>query len=214
MSRGVLSNPVLKAKILAVLIKLADRDGNVDFSVGSISSLWGMDGMRSEFLYYLSEEGAISYCEIGDDGFAPIVVCSIDSRTFDHLIGFLAQIDSDVSLFDDRIRSLLSHDPKKLKEGIVQSELHIKQARVQLDANPILAPLKQPLDEIERHFESIRRVAENYDDVYRNILRPVQEEGRSGIKATVRWAVISIVISFLLTNYKDIHNLFAQISSR
>lgn len=87
---------------------------------------------------------------------------------------------------------------------ISESETHIKQARAQLASNPILEPLQKPLEDIERHFESIRKVAENYDDVYKNILKPVQEESRSGVRATVRWAVIGIVASWLFSNYESI----------
>ena len=36
------------------------------------------------------------------------------------------------------------------------------------------------------------------------ILKPVQEESRSGIRATVKWAVIGIVASWLLSNYESI----------
>ncbi|MDZ7938548.1 MAG: hypothetical protein U5M53_09820 [Rhodoferax sp.] len=94
---------------------------------------------------------------------------------------------------------------------ISESERHIKQVRAQLTTNPILAPLQNPLEDIERHFESIRKVAENYDDVYKNILKPVQEEGRSGIRATVKWAVIGIIASWFLSNYESIMKFIAAL---
>lgn len=57
-------------------------------------------------------------------------------------------------------------------------------------------------------------MAEKYEDVYKNIIRPVQLEGESGVKATVRWAIISIVastaISVALGNWKEFIELFKK----
>jgi hypothetical protein len=59
-------------------------------------------------------------------------------------------------------------------------------------------------------------VADRYEDVYKNIIRPVQLEGKSGVEATVRWAIISIVastaISVLLGNWKEIVQLFRSLT--
>ena len=155
----------------------------------------------------MNDAKAIQYEEIGEDGFAPIVICTVSQQTLEHLLGCLAAITGEINLLDERVQSLLKHDPNRLREDIAQSERHIAEARDQLRKNPILASLKAPLDDISRHFESIRKVAENYDDIYRNILRPVQEEGKSGVRATVRWAIIGIVASWLLSNYMVILNL-------
>jgi hypothetical protein len=51
------------------------------------------------------------------------------------------------------------------------------------------------LREIQSHFDSISVVSEGYEHIYKNIIRPVQEEGKSGVKATVKWAILSILIS-------------------
>jgi len=202
--RPIAEQPLLKAKILATLLKLADEKRDVDLKQPAASQLWELDRRINEYLFDLNDAGAIHYEEIGEDGFAPIVICSVSQKTLEHLLGCLASLTGDISLLDERVKSLLRHDPNKLREDIAQSERHIAEARDQLQKNPILAPLKTPLDDISLHFESIRKVAENYDDVYRNILKPVQEEGKSGVRATVRWAIIGIAASWLLSNYKDI----------
>lgn len=197
--------PLLKAKILAVLLKLADEKKDVDFRSEGIEELWELGGHKiEEYLFELSEQRAIYFESIGEDGFAPIIICSVTKETPVHLLSCLAEISNDNNLLDKRIKSLLQHDPNRLMFDISESEKHIKQARAQLAINPILEPLQKPLEDIERHFESIRKVAENYDDVYKNILKPVQEESRSGIRATVKWAVIGIVASWLLSNYESI----------
>ena len=203
-SRPIAEQPLLKAKILANLLKLADENRNVDLKQPGAAAILELDRRVNDYLFELNDSGAIHYEEIGEDGWAPIVICSISQQTFEHLLSCLAAITGEVNLLDKRVQSLLKHDPNRLREDIAQSERHIAEARDQLQKNPILAPLETPLADISRHFESIRKVAENYDDIYRNILRPVQEEGKSGVRATVRWAIIGIVASWLLSNYKDI----------
>jgi hypothetical protein len=214
MPRPLSEQPLLKAKILAVLLKLADDRKDVDFKSESIKELWALgDHNVEDYLFELSEQRAIYFESVGEDGFAPIMICSVTKETPVHLLRCLAEISNDKNLLDARIQSLLQHDPNRLKADIAESERHIKQAQAQLATNPILAPLQNPLKDIERHFESIRRVAENYDDIYKNILKPVQEEGRSGIRATVKWAIIGIVASWLLSNYESILKLITSLRS-
>jgi hypothetical protein len=55
------------------------------------------------------------------------------------------------------------------------------------------------LDKIEEHFKSLSVVANNYEEVYKNIILPVKEEGKSGIKQTVKWAIISIIVSTIIS---------------
>ena len=212
-ARPISEQPILKAKILAILLKLANVEGYIDFKKPNISQLLELDQRIDDCLYYLNEEGAIYYEEIGEDGFAPIIMCKITSSTPEHLLRCVEEIANSIRELEVRLQSLLKHDPNKLRDDIAQSERHITEAREQLSKNPILAPLKGPLQDIERHFSSIRKVAANYDDIYRNILMPVQEEGRIGIRATVKWAIIGIVASVILSNYKDIWELVQAIRS-
>lgn len=205
--------PLLKAKILTVFLKLADEKRNVDFKSESIDQLWGIKGVKEDHLFELNELGAIHFEMLGEDGFAPIVVGGITNNTHDQLLNCLAQLGNDKNLLEERITLLLTHNPEKLKSNIENSKKHISEAMQQIRGNEILKPLLTPLHSIETHFNSISRVAEIYDDVYKNILRPVQEEGRSGVKATVKWAIISIVASWLLTNYSELEKLLLKILS-
>lgn len=205
--------PLLKAKILSVLLKISDEKGSVDFQSDDIRQLWAINGANEDRLWELNKVGAIWFEQIGEDGFAPITVCNTEPETFDHLLNCLAQLSNDQNLLNNRVTSLLNHDPKKLMSDIEETKAHIHEAKAQISKSDLLKSLQKPLNDIEVHFESISRVANNYDDVYRNILKPVQEEGKSGVKATVRWAIISIVASWLLTNYSSIKSLFLSIVS-
>lgn len=109
------------------------------------------------------------------------------------------------------INLILSHDPEKLKNDIEKSKEHIFEVRKKINSSEMLRPLDKQLSSIEAHFNSIGRVADIYDDVYKNILKPVQEEGCSGVRATARWAIFSIILSWGLANYSAISEFFKDL---
>lgn len=190
-----------------MLLCLADRDGSVDLD--SAQSLWAL-GVKEEDLWELNQQGAIYFESVGEDGFKPIDICSINRETHKHLQQSLASAADLKRELHIRLTEVLKHDPDRLRAEIAKSELHIKDARDQIKKNPILQPLGEPLRDIERHFSSISNVARNYDDVYKNILKPMQDEGRKGIRTTVVWAVVGIVASWLLANYTKLAELVAN----
>lgn len=205
--------PLLKAKILTVLLKIADAKGDINYNSDEAQLLWDIKDFDEDRLWELNQSGAIYFEQIGEDGFRPITMCSIKPETYDHLLNALAQVTNDQNLLNKRVTTLLNHDPNKLMEEIVKTQNHIQEAKEKIQKNELLKPLEKPLIDIEEHFNSISKVAENYDDVYKNILRPVQEEGKSGVKATVRWAIISIVASWILSNYQDLKEIVIGIIS-
>lgn len=207
------NRPILKAKILTVLLKLADAKGDIDYNTQEIQQLWSIEGFDEDMLWELNQSGAIYFEQIGEDGFRPITMCSIKPETYDHIVNALAQVATVQDLLNARVTALLNHDPNRLMKEIANTQNHIKEAKDKIQKNELLKPLQKPLVDIEEHFTSISKVAENYDDVYKNILRPVQEEGKSGVRATVRWAIISIVASWLLSNYQDLKQVVIGIVS-
>ena len=189
-----------------MLLSLADRDRSVDLD--NAEPLWAL-GVKEEDLWELNRQGAIYFESVGEDGFKPIDICSINRETHTHLQKDLTSVAEQRGLLHLKLTEVLKHDPDRLRTEIAKSELHIKDAREQIAKNPILQPLSAPLQDIERHFSSISNVARNYDDVYKNILKPMQDEGRKGIRATVFWAIIGIAASWLLANYTKLAELIA-----
>ncbi|MFO7074123.1 hypothetical protein P3E18_28195, partial [Pseudomonas aeruginosa] len=90
---------------------------------------------------------------------------------------------------------ILTFNPSALTNRISDTKRQIDEVNKHVASNELLKPLSGPLREIQSHFDSIRVVSEGYEHIYKNIIRPVQEEGKSGVKATVRWAILSILIS-------------------
>ena len=100
---------------------------------------------------------------------------------------------------NQRITEILTFDPKKLSTEIKSTENIIKLTKEQIKSNPILNSLSAQLSQIEMHFNSLSLVANNYEEIYKNIILPVKEEGKSGIRQTVKWAIISIIASTLIS---------------
>lgn len=203
------ANPLHQARVLGTLIKLAGGIGEVNLD--HADELWQL-GVHEDDLWNLGQAGFISFDSVGEDGFKSITLCWVTAQTHAQLLialektleensAALAKATGENNALQARVESLLQHDPEKLRREIAESEQHIKRAREQIAGNRILAPLSEPLDAIAAHFSSISRVADNYDDVYSNILKPMQDEGRRGIRATVKWAVIGILASWAVSNY-------------
>jgi hypothetical protein len=79
-----------------------------------------------------------------------------------------------------------------------ESSAKISEAQASIQGNDLLKPLAGPISKIDSNFRSLESVFSNYEEIYKNIIRPVQEEGKAGVRHTVKWAVISIIVSLAL----------------
>lgn len=207
------------ARLLSAFICHADANGQIEKKnaefFSEINALFPNGNILDRHLYDLNNSGLISYEEIGEDGFAPIIIAGWTKRTAEHLSKLLVEIDTEVNDLKHRLQDILTFDPERLKSEIVSAENQLKAARKSAEENELLRPLLRQISDIEKHFQGVSAVAEKYEDIYKNIIRPVQLEGESGIKATVRWAIISIfastVISLALGSWKDILEIFKNI---
>ncbi|MFZ6744116.1 hypothetical protein ACO0LC_12875 [Undibacterium sp. JH2W] len=208
-------NLIKEARILATLIHHSDEKGNVkdvDLFFNDVFSFLSNGNQVTSFLYSLSENGVIHYDEIGEEGFKPIVMLSCTSQTNKYLDQILEKIENDQDDLRQRLKEILTFDPENLKTQIERVESQLMVAKKSAEENDLLKPLLQQISTIDAHFQSAARVAKHYEDVYKNIIRPMQIEGQSGIKATVKWAIIGIVastaISIVLGNLKTLAELF------
>ena len=203
-------------QLLLAFIKHADEKGNVDFEKTGISAdlgkiVWNGNWTDS-LLYKLNEAGVLHYEEIGEDGFKPIVIAGVSSHTHEYLCGLLESVKQEHEALKARITEILTFNPDQLSKTISETQSKLDDVSKHIHDNELLKPIEKPLNEIRHHFESVNRVASNYEDIYKNIIRPVQEEGRSGVKATVKWAIVSIVlstcISLAISNWNKISEIF------
>ena len=112
------------------------------------------------------------------------------------------------------IKDLLTFDPEKLIKNIEKAQKDLNSAKEKALENDLLKPILRPIEQIESQFKSVEAVSRIYDDVYKNIIRPIQKEGEAGVKQTVKWAIISIVASTLLSvligNWESLYKLIVN----
>lgn len=195
--------------LISSLIANADPTGTVDLeNENTWNKLFlNTDTVFNEDLFFdLDKKGIIQYEEIGDEGFRPIKICQIKKGIQEYLKKLLNDLekverskDSEITQLNKRIFEILSFDPNKLSQEIMHTQSIIENTKTQINSNPVLNSLAEPLSKIELHFKSLSKVANNYEDVYKNIILPVKEEGKSGVRQTVRWAIIGIIASTILS---------------
>ncbi|KAB0490874.1 MULTISPECIES: hypothetical protein [Pseudomonas] len=192
-------SPLQELRILLCLIRHADAKGSVDFNnpdvTATLSSLVRNWNAADYLLYKLDEAGVIDYSEIGEDGFKPIILCFVNDDTHQYVAGLAEKTESDYVDLDKRITDILTFNPSALTNRITDTKRQIEDVKKLVASNDLLKPMAGPLREIQSHFDSISIVSEGYEHIYKNIIRPVQDEGKSGVRATVRWAIFSILIS-------------------
>ncbi len=128
--------------------------------------------------------------------------------THDYLAALVEAVESEYHTLEQRITEILTFNPNQLSKKISDTKIKLEEVESLIKDNELLRPIESPLREIQKHFNSVSIVSSRYEDIYKNIIRPVQQEGRSGVKATVHWAVISIIIStalsWVISNFNNI----------
>jgi len=198
-----------KIYLLSSLLANAKSDDSVDLGNNEIWKdllLSESTSIREDYFFELSKNGFLNYDEFCEDGFEPDRICSINANTRSYLKQLIIDAvenqnenQQQIDLLNKRIVEILTFDPIRLSAEIKSTRTIIEQTKLQIFSNPILQPLLATLDHIELHFNSLSKVANNYEDVYKNIILPVQEEGKSGIRQTVKWAIISIIASTIIS---------------
>jgi hypothetical protein len=207
------------ARLLVAFIRFADDKGSIDPKnqafFEEIGKLFTNANILDQHLYELNAAGSIEYEEIGEDGFTPIIFAGCTEKTSVHLATILEEIENDLISTKNQINEILTFDPDRLRSEISEAESQLKAARKSAEENELLKPLLRHIEEIEKEFQGVSAVADRYEDVYKNIIRPVQLEGQSGVKATVRWSIIRIIestaISVILGRWKELGELLKKL---
>ena len=205
-------------RLLQTLIKYSDSNSSIDTKNNEmwkeLNKIFSNGNLLDQRLYELNSEGIIYYEEIGEDGFAPIILVGIKKETHLFLTQLIEKTEIEVINIEQIIKDLLTFDPELLTQNIEKAQKDLNHAKKQALSNEILKPILKPIEQIENQFKSVVAVSRVYDDVYKNIIKPIQKEGEAGVKQTVRWAIISIVastfLSLLIGNWKDIYELILK----
>ena len=212
--------------VLHEFIMRADSKGDyaieVDDNEDSLYRLLEEDMDLCSYLHQLELENIISFYEGGEDGWRPSFFGSISLKTHQYLAKLIKnaenekkqeiqELEEKISNLNNRIKEIFSFDPIKLSNNLEVAQADMNKISEMIKENKTLEPLNLPLDDIRKHYASIKTVSDMYEDVYKNIIRPVENAGKSGVRETVRWAIIamifSVVSSLLINNFSAIKKL-------
>ncbi|MFA3632898.1 hypothetical protein KWD68_01110 [Acinetobacter baumannii] len=202
-------------KLLQILIKYSNSDLDIEVDNENmwkeLSKIFPNKNLLEQRMYELNNEGIINYEEIGEEGFAPIIIATIKKDTHFFLTELIEKAEIEVIETEKVLKDLLTFDPDILIQNIEKAQNNLNSAKKEAENNELLKPILKPIKQIEEHFKSVAAVSRIYDDVYKNIIRPIQKEGEAGVKQTVKWAIISIIASTILSiiigNWKSLYEL-------
>ncbi|MDM1280647.1 hypothetical protein [Acinetobacter indicus] len=197
-----LDNYLKEIRLIQVLIKYADDSNsiNVDDDLwGELNTFFNNTNLLESKLYELNQEKVIYFEMIGEDGFKPITLMGITEKTHDYLSELMRILEREVLFLESKLRDLIGFDPNEVKSNISKAQYDIDNVKKIAKENKHLEFLVDEISKIEKNFQSVQVVANNYDEVYKNIIKPIQKEGEQGVRQTVKWAIISIVVSTLVS---------------
>ena len=152
-----------------------------------------------EFIEKLDKDGITYFTMRGQHHPVSYIAAGTKEKTHHYLRGLVTDLESEYASLEARITEILTFNPNLLSENVNETKIKLDEVDNLIKNNELLVPMTKPIKDIRRHFESVSVVASNYEDIYKNIIKPVQEEGRSGVQQTVKWAIISIVVSTLIS---------------
>lgn len=189
---------LIDVQIVSVLISLAGSDGVVEFDdcLEKLHKVLSMDKLvrRLESL----NQQRVLYFEFTEFDQGVFTYCAVDKNTKNYLVDCVAQLSGSEGLLNERVQEILAFDKDGLRRRIKSSSNEIKSIKKAISKRPEFENLNKDINEIESYFSSLDRVAEDYDDVYKNIIKPVQDESKRSVRLTLLIAILSIVITTAL----------------
>lgn len=208
-----LDNYLKEIRLIQVLIKYADDSNsiNVDDDLwAELNTFFSNTNLLESKLYELNQEKVIYFEMIGEDGFKPFKSMGITEKTHDYLSELMGILEREVLYLENKLEDLIGFDPNEVKSNISKAQYDIDSVKKIAKENKHLKSLVDEISQIEKNFQSVQVVANNYDEVYKNIIKPIQKESEQGVRQTVKWAIISIVVStflsFIIGNWSIIFN--------
>ncbi len=189
---------LLDVQIISVLVSLADGDGYVEFDdcLDKLRKVLSMDRLVSR-LERLDALRVLSFEILGFDN-GVYTNCRINDKTKFYLVDCVAQLSGSEGLLNERVQEILAFDRDGLRRRIKSSSNEIQSIKKAISKRREFEALSKDVSEIEGYFISLDRVAEDYDDVYKNIIKPVQDESKRSVRLTLLIAILSIVVTTAL----------------
>lgn len=207
---------ILEARVIALLMRHDQLGTSADVRIKEIEMFVGYPYF--EKLFWELDKIQVAYLgDASEEGFAPIFECGVYKGAKEYLEMVLSAIDERVKLLQQQITDAFTFNPEKLNSQVLETREKIAEVKAKISGNDLLKPLEAPINQIERHFIGISAISQNYSEIHKNIVRPIQKEFEESAKATVRWAIYSLaastLVSIILGNWSEIRDLVVRLST-
>ena len=185
--------------------------GKLEFGESSFHDIFdkNQDILKTEeYVRELNEKRIIDFWLYADDGFE--AEWTIEILNMKELVTCLDEAiskkNSEIKDRDEKIQSLinekneiLSYDPEAVKESISNAQKNINTIKSTIAETDLLSSLMPTIEQTEKYISSVSEVNNDYVNVYKNIILPLKKESESGVNATVKWAIIGIIASTVVS---------------
>lgn len=211
-------------------IELSDSKVELNISERDLEN--GLDGIFENFYFTqfdfamkdLGEKNVIDWMAFAhDDYMAPDFVFEFNRKTFefirlellDKFYGERAQLLKTINELENKLDLIYGFNPEKINDDIKKANERATELLTTIKNNEMLASLEKQVSEYTNYLNKIHGINKIYNDVYLNIVKPVKDEGKKGVKATALWAVVSIIIativSIAISNWTFIKDIYTKI---
>lgn len=164
----------------------------------------------------LGDTGVIEWDAVGEEGFKPSFRFAFNKKTFQFfkdkvlksILDDREKLLSKINDLEGEIESIYKFNPQKLNENIEKTNKSAEHLLRTIQQDENLKSLENPIKEYRDHLDRICNINKSYQNIFTHIVRPIQEEGERGVKATAKWAIVSVVaasiISIIIGNWNTI----------
>lgn len=201
-----------KSRILHKLYRILDEKFEFKFWENDVQELFGVDDMLLEkYLYEISGEN-FEFEVLSDDGLQAQFFGSIkDTQSSLELLQrahnrVLKEKDttiqsqaSRIKELEDNIENILSFNPDKLGNQIHKALKDVNDISELISKNENLKSLSESVNDIKKHLGNVTTVNDEYIEIYKHIIKPIEKQSKQSAKHTAWWGIIGIIITTIVS---------------
>ncbi len=199
----------IQIKVLLCYIEQCDNLFQIEFNENQIEELFENKITYQDIdstLELFGELELVKYFRGGEDGFAEHFSITINRNiSLKYLqeiyLKQYSEFQKDIDSQAERITNIYGFSPEKIVTEIKDSKAKLSEIEISMKDSEFLKGLKPKIDEISDYLDKTEKVISNYENIYLNIIKPIKQEGKQGIFWTAFWAIISIIITAILSFY-------------
>jgi hypothetical protein len=201
-------------EVLIYLLNKIDADGICYYDTASefitINNINVDRFIIGNYIDFLSSKNILSYTMEADDGYFPGYTIKFSDKANSPFIFIKEYIISaiyiEINNYKETINKLrkenedlLGFDPYKLGNEIGETRKEINKIAKQAKGNDLLTGIHPKLEELIFYLDNVEKINSKYREIYSYIIKPIEKSGQDGVKSTATWAIISIILSAIIS---------------